>query len=211
MFPETTTSSIFTLCYWDKVGIKVYNLTTLPGHEQELQMLPAWRAVMDTIKKQEGSKVACEATSEGAVTTVMYRDLPRSFAYTDTICNIHGTMEKKTGKFNQAVVALTIDHLAGEGLHTAANAQDALPRQDLEGIMEHLLKSLPPEPEPTLLQMIEACNCLGTLQHTTAVTYQVAGQGIPDAFAVLKLVPGKQLVCFGCGEPGHVKRDCKKA
>ncbi|NXK70963.1 GAK5 protein, partial [Sylvietta virens] len=73
-----------------------------------------------------------------------------------------------------------------------------------------LLKALPPEPKPTLLQMIEACNRLGTLQHTTAVTYQAVRQGIAVAFAALKILPGKQMLCFGCGEPEHVKKDCQK-
>ncbi|TRZ05657.1 hypothetical protein HGM15179_021450 [Zosterops borbonicus] len=150
----------------------------------------------------------------------------------------------------QALVALTIDHLMGEGVHTDPNGQAALLREALEGIMEAacfaflkvpdaktsqqsfinikhspqepymwfvdrlkqtlerqidndqarevvllrlaienanndckcLLKTLPPEPEPTLLQMIEACNCLGTLQHTTAITYQAMGQDIARCF-----------------------------
>ncbi|TRZ06379.1 hypothetical protein HGM15179_020728, partial [Zosterops borbonicus] len=178
----------------------------------------------------------------------------------------------------QALAALTIDQLAGEGVHTDPNGQAALPREALEGIMEAaryaflkvpdaktpqqsfinikqapqepymqfvdrlkqtlerqidndqarevvllklsaenanedfklLLKTLPPEPEPTLPQMFEPCNRLGTLQHATAVTYHAVGQGIADAFAALKILPGKQSVCFGCGEPRHIKNDCRK-
>lgn len=75
---------------------------------------------------------------------------------------------------------------------------------------KQLLKSLPLKPEPTLLQMIQACNRLGTLQHTTAVTYQAMGQGIADTFAAVKLTPGKQLACFGCGEYGHTRRDSQR-
>lgn len=75
---------------------------------------------------------------------------------------------------------------------------------------KQFLKSLPPEPEATLLQMIQACNRLGTLQHTTAVTHQAVGQGNANAFATMKLTPGKQLPCFGCGECGHICRDCQR-
>ncbi|TRZ11488.1 hypothetical protein HGM15179_015619 [Zosterops borbonicus] len=56
IFPDTTPSSIFTFCYWDKVGVKLYDLATLPGHEPELRLLPAWRAVMDAIKKEGGGE-----------------------------------------------------------------------------------------------------------------------------------------------------------
>lgn len=55
----------------------------------------------------------------------------------------------------------------------------------------YLLKSLSPEPESSLLQMIQLCNRLGTLQHTTAITYQAVEQGIADVFAALKLTPRK--------------------
>lgn len=179
------------------------------------------------------------------------------------------------GHANQALAALTIDHLAGEGVHTDPNGQATLLREVLQNITEaarlaflkvpdaktlqqsfinikqgpqepymqfvdklkqtlerqidkkqareiillklaienanrdckQLLKSLLLEPEPTLLQMIQACNHLGTLQHTTAVTYQAVGQGIAGTFAAMKLTPGKQLACFGCGEYGHIQRD----
>ena len=52
MFPDTTPSSIFTLHYWDKVGVKLYDLATT-GPEQTMCMLPAWRVVFETLKKRE--------------------------------------------------------------------------------------------------------------------------------------------------------------
>lgn len=58
-----TPSSVFTPRFWDKVSVKLYDLSTLPGHEPELRMLPARRAVMDAIKKEGGSREACEATA----------------------------------------------------------------------------------------------------------------------------------------------------
>ncbi|KAL2305530.1 LOW QUALITY PROTEIN: hypothetical protein Nmel_007521, partial [Mimus melanotis] len=170
------------------------------------------------------------------------------------------------GHANQALTPLTIDHLAGERVHTDPNGQVTLPREALEGIMEaaclaflkipdartlqqsftnikqapqepymqfvdtlkqtlerqidnegknshedckRLLKSLPPEPEPTLLQMIKACNCLGTLQHIMAVTNQAMGQCITDAFAALKLVPRNWFVLVA-GNLGTLKGTAKK-
>ncbi|CAN8219658.1 unnamed protein product [Coccothraustes coccothraustes] len=70
VLPNAIPSFIFTLRFWDKVGVKLYELATLPGHEPELRMLPAWRVVMDTIKKEEGSKAACKATANTALETV---------------------------------------------------------------------------------------------------------------------------------------------
>ncbi|RMC21245.1 hypothetical protein DUI87_02104 [Hirundo rustica rustica] len=40
------------------------------------------------------------------------------------------------GHANQALAALTIDHLVGEGVHTDPNGQAVLPREALEGITE---------------------------------------------------------------------------
>ncbi|KAL2305027.1 hypothetical protein Nmel_006996 [Mimus melanotis] len=52
-----------------------------------------------------------------------------------------------------------------------------------------LLKSLPKK-EPTLLEMVEACNCLRMLQHIATIS------------------PGDSQRCFGCRKPGHLKRNC---
>lgn len=63
------------LLSYEKVGIKLYDLAMLPGHEPELRMLPAWTAVMDAIKKEGGSgeackTTACESTAETAPATL---------------------------------------------------------------------------------------------------------------------------------------------
>ncbi|TRZ10798.1 hypothetical protein HGM15179_016316 [Zosterops borbonicus] len=50
-----------------------------------------------------------------------------------------------------------------------------------------LLKTLPSDPEPTLLQIVEACNRLGTLHYTTAVTCQAVGQGLAAKKALSQL------------------------
>ncbi|TRZ06668.1 hypothetical protein HGM15179_020439 [Zosterops borbonicus] len=321
IFPDTT-PSIFTLCYWDKVGVKLYDLATLPGNEPELHLLPAWRAVIDAIKKEGGSEVTCEATAETVPAAVLKPDQPRSHSsspvrtpsptnllraiFTTHLVTPHDVKflanllltptqyaifiaqwKKRLENLiltyaehaNQALAALTTDQLAGERAHTDPNAQAALPREALEGVTEaaryaflkvpdakapqqsfinikqapqepymqfvdrlkqtlekqidndqakevillklavenanedykRLLKTLPPEPEPTLLQMIEACNRLGTLHYTTAVTSQAVGQGIAEAFAALKILPKKQSVCFGCEEPRHIKKTPKTA
>lgn len=59
-----------------------------------------------------------------------------------------------------------------------------------------LLKSLPIE-NPTLVQTIEACNRISTVEHEYVT--------MAAAFAAMRGLPGTSEVCFGCGKPRHFK------
>ncbi|NXU54638.1 POK9 protein, partial [Turnix velox] len=60
------------------------------------------------------------------------------------------------------------------------------------------LKSLP-NPNPTLVEMIEACNRIGTAEHKY--------EAMAAAFAALR-TSARPDSCFGCGKPGHQKKNC---
>ena len=60
---------------------------------------------------------------------------------------------------------------------------------------KRLLKSLP-NPNPTLVEMVEACNRIGTVDHKF--------EAMAAAFAAMRGVGN----CYGCGKPGHLKRNC---
>ncbi|NXU22726.1 GAK5 protein, partial [Thalassarche chlororhynchos] len=61
-----------------------------------------------------------------------------------------------------------------------------------------LLKSLP-NPAPTLVEMVEACNRIGTVDHKF--------EAMAAAFAAMRGMSGGGN-CYGCGKPGHIKRNC---
>ncbi|NXW85957.1 GAK5 protein, partial [Alopecoenas beccarii] len=61
-----------------------------------------------------------------------------------------------------------------------------------------LLKSLP-NPNPTLVEIIEACNRIGTMDHKF--------EAMAAAFAAMR--GSKELRnCYSCGKPGHLNRNC---
>ncbi|XP_066035832.1 endogenous retrovirus group K member 8 Gag polyprotein-like [Chamaea fasciata] len=62
-----------------------------------------------------------------------------------------------------------------------------------------LLRSLPNQ-EPSLVEMVEACNQIGTIEHRY--------EAMAAAFAAAKGTFGSSAVCYGCGKPGHLKKDC---
>ncbi|NWR48587.1 GAK5 protein, partial [Regulus satrapa] len=62
-----------------------------------------------------------------------------------------------------------------------------------------LLKSLPKE-NPSLTEMMEACNRVGTIEHQYAA--------MAAALATMRGSPKALGVCFNCNKPGHFKRDC---
>uniref|UniRef100_A0A8C3VBQ2 CCHC-type domain-containing protein n=1 Tax=Catharus ustulatus TaxID=91951 RepID=A0A8C3VBQ2_CATUS len=61
-----------------------------------------------------------------------------------------------------------------------------------------LLKSLPNQ-KPTLLEMVEACNRIGTIEHQY--------KALAAALAAIKSPSECARLCYGCGKPGHLKRD----
>lgn len=77
-FPNTTISFFFTLHYWDKVSVKLYDLAVLPDHEAEIRMAPAWRAVMDVIEEEGGSGAACGAAAGMALVATPDQNQPMS-------------------------------------------------------------------------------------------------------------------------------------
>ncbi|KAM9590718.1 endogenous retrovirus group K member 5 Gag polyprotein-like [Morphnus guianensis] len=61
-----------------------------------------------------------------------------------------------------------------------------------------LLKSLP-NPNPSLVEMVEACNRIGTVDHKF--------EAMAAAFAAMR-GPAGPGICYGCGKPGHLKKNC---
>ncbi|RMC05535.1 hypothetical protein DUI87_18731 [Hirundo rustica rustica] len=61
-----------------------------------------------------------------------------------------------------------------------------------------LLKSLPNQ-QPSLVKMVEACNRIGTIEHQY--------ESLATVFTAAKGLSGTSAVCYGCGKPGHLKKD----
>ena len=61
-----------------------------------------------------------------------------------------------------------------------------------------LLKSLP-NPNPTLVEMVEACNRIGTVDHKF--------EAMAAALAAMR-GPSSLGNCYGCGKSGHFKKNC---
>lgn len=63
------------------------------------------------------------------------------------------------------------------------------------------------------MQMTEACNRIGTPEHSAVLQAQVVGQGVAQALAALQIVPQKPQPqenigpSFNCGNYGHFKRE----
>ncbi|TRZ05448.1 hypothetical protein HGM15179_021659 [Zosterops borbonicus] len=62
-----------------------------------------------------------------------------------------------------------------------------------------LLKSLPKQ-DPSLVEMVEACNQIGTIEHQY--------EAMAAAFEAAKGTFGSAAVCYGCDKPGRLKKDC---
>lgn len=54
---------------------------------------------------------------------------------------------------------------------------------------KEVLRALPTDSERTLMQMIEACNCIGTLEHSAVIQAKAVGQGVANALAALQIIP----------------------
>ncbi|NXH13737.1 GAK6 protein, partial [Bucco capensis] len=71
-----------------------------------------------------------------------------------------------------------------------------------------LLKSLP-NPTPTLVEMMEACNRFGTSDHKYEV--MAAAFATSQPFGQRQTAPrspGPTPVCYGCGKAGHLQKNC---
>lgn len=67
-----------------------------------------------------------------------------------------------------------------------------------------IIRALPPDPEPTIHQMVETCSRLTTTEHIVAMA---AGKGVAEAF----VAQNKQnMQCCKCNELGHLKVECDK-
>ncbi|KAL2296380.1 hypothetical protein Nmel_015693 [Mimus melanotis] len=100
MFPDTIPSSIYTLRYWVKVGVKLYDLATM-GHKQAMHMLLVWEVIFETLKKKEPTQVVSSEDVAGP--------LPRS----DSPCLLE-TGAPDTGERPQPSTLLCPDK-GGEG------------------------------------------------------------------------------------------------
>lgn len=74
--------------------------------------------------------------------------------------------------------------------------------ENVNGDCKKLLKS-PTNPNPTLVEMIEAYNRIVTLERAS----ETMAAGMVAAFAALKRPIGEARICFGCRKPGHLKKD----
>ncbi|NXK10170.1 GAK6 protein, partial [Herpetotheres cachinnans] len=61
-----------------------------------------------------------------------------------------------------------------------------------------LLKSLPNH-NPTLIEIVGACNRIGTVAHKF--------ETMAAAFAAMHGLSNPEN-CYGCGKPGHLKKNC---
>lgn len=67
-----------------------------------------------------------------------------------------------------------------------------------------IIRALPPDPEPTIQQTVEACTRLTTTEHMVALA---ASKGVAEVF----VAQNKQnMRCFKRGKQGHLKVECDK-
>lgn len=78
-----------------------------------------------------------------------------------------------------------------------------------------VLCAFPPDPEPTFLQKIKACNHLRTTEQVAAVQTQAIMHGVAEALADMQFPfkgpwqhPQGPDRCFHCSQPGHLSRNC---
>lgn len=77
---------------------------------------------------------------------------------------------------------------------------------------KQILCSLPPEPEPTIAQMIVACYRFATSECSAQLQEQALAQALSAIQADSKKQQnqGSSKACCKCGEEGHLARDCSQ-
>ncbi|XP_042645051.1 uncharacterized protein LOC122153029 [Tyto alba] len=187
--PTVTASSILTTELWDDVGIKLWDAATT-GNAEAQRMLPWWRTIFETLKAQETVKNKDTKDRKG---------LPVDKKTSEPLEVGAAKYPPEDDPFDPGPVdpEEEPDLYPPDPQDVWANIKrQALERQiDNVEAREILLLKL-------AVEMVEACNRIGTVDHKF--------EAMAAAFAAMRGTAGPG-VCYGCGKPGHLKKNCMAA